>query len=155
MIKARRFALGILLASGVAVAACGATIPMVGFVLNVGFLDVIIAGLQGYSNAPRAAAMKELDKMGEQAYGKEFWRANSFQGPVTYKTGSGSNIVTETKPCNQKAVDSVPRPEDSVGQSYSGSGGGYIWYGGRVYSGGECIYGCRTGAVTVGEIEEA
>lgn len=51
--KASRYAFGLVLATGVALG-CAKVFSIGGLVINVGFLDVIIAGVQGYSNPPRA-----------------------------------------------------------------------------------------------------
>lgn len=137
--------------TGVAVAACVMK-PMPPMVVSVSFWDVAVASVEGYSNPARAAALKNLDDAGASAVGATNWKANNYIGPVTYKVGSGANIVTEDKPCDKNAIDSESADAEA-GTASSGGGGGYYWYGGSIFgSGGTCLYGCDP--IRYGEVGE-
>lgn len=144
-----------LLASGLAWACTQK--PMPPFVVNVSILNVAWMSFLGYDNPSRAAAMKNLDEQAVDRLGESEWRDNNYRGPVTYRVnGRGANIITEDKPCNKMALETVDEPDEAeeTGESGgSGGSGGYYWMGGRFYaSGGTCLYGCG-GTVTVGEVD--
>lgn len=144
--------LGGFVVSGLAVACAMMPMPPVG-PIKVSALDIAIAAVQGYENPARAAALKKLDSKASAIVGESNWKNNNYIGPVTYMIGDEIGvIVTEDKPCDKKAVDSVSK---SGGTSSSGgSYGGYYWTGGKVYgSSGDCLYGC--GTVKVGDLKEA
>lgn len=149
-------AIGLALASGVAIA-CTMK-PMPPLVVKVSIVDVVVAAFQGYDNPSRAAALNNLDEAASDLVGESNWQANNYVGSVTYRVGNGTNIVTENKPCNQKAIDSLPDPdEDEDAEQHGQNGGsgsyaGYIWFGARIYGSGTCIYNCG-GTVTVGEVD--
>lgn len=140
--------------AGVAVAACvQKAMPYLG-VVDVGFLDMAIAGAQGYENPFRAAALKALDEKASKAVGDSNWKQNNYIGYVTYKVGNDVTLVNEDKPCDKKAIETTPKK--AAGTSSSGSAGSYYWYGGGVWmQGGTCVYGCATPIVTVGTVEPA
>jgi len=126
------------------------------FQVKAGWLDYAIAWVQDYKNPLNAAAMKEVDEAGESMFGESGWKDTAFRGYIYYKSAFGAEgergiPLLVDKECGKKMIDSAPKEPGAGGGS--GSGGGYTWYGGRVYGGGECIYGCGTGKVTVGEID--
>lgn len=138
---------GILAASGIAVACAMKAMPPL--IVSVSAYDLAVASAQGYTNPSRAAALKNLDQAGSSAVGAATWKSNNYIGPVTYKVGSGANIVTEDKPCDKMMIDSA----STNSTASSGSSSGYYWYGGSLFnSSGSCLYGCF---VRVGEVEEA
>lgn len=101
------------LLAGVTYAACsGAPKLIPPNLIEAGWLDVVVAKFQGYSNPLRAAILKELDEAGEALYGAEEWQKGNYAGYMTYRSPSfgniqGTNIVYTEKPCDTKAIESV------------------------------------------------
>ena len=148
----KSIAVMLLVASGVAWA-CTMK-PMPPLIVPVSVWDIALAAFQGHANPSRAAAMANLDEAATSLLGASEWRANNYMGNVTYQFASGNALVTEDKPCDKDAVDSLPVPTGQSGATGgSGGSGGFRWYGGRIYGGGGCIYNCG-GTVTVGELEQ-
>lgn len=155
MRKSGIFLLVGVLASGVAIAC--AMKPMPPFVIKVSLLNVAWKAFQGYDNPSRAAALDNLDDAAKDLLGAAEWKNNNYIGNVTYKFSSGTALVTEDKPCDKDALETIEQPEESDPETGEGGGSGgfsgYTWYGGSFYgSGGTCIYNCG-GIVEVGEVD--
>jgi|JI8StandDraft_2_1071088.scaffolds.fasta_scaffold53601_2 hypothetical protein len=131
---------GVLLASGIAIACTmeALIVPPV----DVPLEDIEQARRDGYSNPAEAAALQNLDAVGQALYPN--WHGRGFAGHFTYRTTvlgmTGTNILYMEKQCNEFAIDRAEQ---------SGGGGGFAGggeFGGNPSPGMNCVtFGGGTG----------
>jgi len=78
-------------------------VPMV----NVPLADIDQARSEGFANPAEAAALRNLDSVGQSIYPN--WEGRGFSGHFIYRTNvlgmNGANILYMEKPCNELAID--------------------------------------------------
>lgn len=130
------------LASGIAIACSGNTLPLPipPLPFKVSFFEMTKFKLAGYLNPVRAAALAKLDQLGSSAVGEQVWKDNNYAGYMTYASPFASVAAVRVyveKVCGEKALDGLDK--NSADASEGGSSGAYA--GGGDGSGGSSSYG--------------